>query len=240
MELNQVLKEGGRGGAGNKRRVRSALVGAEMALALVLLMGAGLLVRSLANLYKVNPGFDPKNVLSFRIDLSPRAFSDPTAIRGFYRDFPARTRNLPGIQAVGASSVAPLNGYTIDFPFYVSGRPAPRPPDMPLTMDYLVLPGYLDTMRIPLIRGRFIDETLQRQYFTNDDPIGHKLTVQAGKDVTFELEIIGVVGHVKQDNLDSEAGSSVQPQIYTSLNQLSDPLMPIVGRNMNWLVRTSS
>ena len=253
MELNQILKEGGRG-VGNKRQLRSALVIAEIALALVLLVGAGLLVRSLANLYKVNPGFDPKNVLSFRIDLSPRAFSDPTAIRGFYRDFPARTRNLPGIQAVGAASVAPLNGYTIDFPFYVSGRPAPQPSDMPLTMDYLALPGYLETMRIPLIRGRFIDdrdtdktpavavidEILQRQYFPSEDPIGHRLTVQAGKDVTFELEIIGVVGHVKQENLDTDAGSSVQPQIYTSLNQLSDPLMPVVGRNMNWLVRTSS
>src|SRR5215471_6000864 len=88
MELNQVLKEGGRGGAGSKRRVRSALVVAEMALALVLLVGAGLLVRSLANLYRVNPGFDPKNVLSFRIDLSPRSYSEASAIRAFYRDFP--------------------------------------------------------------------------------------------------------------------------------------------------------
>jgi predicted permease len=252
MELNQVLKEGGRGGA--KGRVRSALVITEVALALVLLVGTGLLVRSLANLYRVNPGFDPNNVLSFRIDLSPGAFSEATKIRAFYTDFPRRTRSLPGVQAVGAASVAPLNGYTIDFPFYVSGRPAPRPSDMPLAMDYLALPGYLEAMRIPLIQGRFIDdrdtdktpavavvdETLARQYFPSEDPVGHRLTVQAGKDVTFELEIIGVAGHVKQENLDTEAGSSVQPQLYTSLNQLSDRLMVIAGRNMNWLVRTSS
>jgi putative ABC transport system permease protein len=109
-------------------------------------------------------------------------------------------------------------------------------------------------MRIPLIRGRFIDdrdtdktpavtvidETLAQQYFPSEDPIGHRLTVEAGKDVTFELEIIGVVGHVKQENLDTESGSPVQPQMYTSLSQLSDPLMKIAGRNMNWLVRTSS
>jgi putative ABC transport system permease protein len=225
-----------------------------MALALVLLVGAGLLLRSLANLYKVNPGFDPNNLLSFRIDLQPRPFPDAGAIRSFYRDFPARTRNLPGVQAVGAASVAPLNGYTIDFPFYVSGRPAPRPSDMPLAMDYLALPGYLETMRIPLIEGRFIDdrdtnktpavavidETLARQYFPGENPVGNRLTVQAGKDVTFELQIIGVAAHVKQENLDTEAGASVQPQLYTSLSQLSDPLMMIAGRNMNWLVRTGS
>jgi predicted permease len=254
MDLNQVVKEGGRGSSGTRGCVRSALVITEMALALVLLVGAGLLVRSIANLYRVNPGFDPNNILSFRIDLSPRAFSHATAIRAFYRDFPARTKNLAGVQGVGAASVAPLNGYTIDFPFYVSGRPAPLPSDMPLAMDYLALPGYLETMRIPLIRGRFIDdrdtdktpavavidETLERKYFPGEDPVGHKLTVQAGKDVTFELEIVGVVGHVKQENLDSEAGSVVQSQMYTSLNQLSDPLMVIAGRNMNWLVRTNS
>jgi putative ABC transport system permease protein len=254
MDLNQVIKEGGRGGAGTKGRVRSALVITEMALALVLLAGAGLLVRSIANLYRVNPGFDPNNILSFRIELSPRAFSQATAIRAFYRDFPARTRNLPGVKAVGAASVAPLNGYTIDFPFYVSGRPAPLPSDMPLAMDYLALPGYLETMRIPLIRGRFIDdrdtdktaavtvidETLAQQYFPGEDPVGNRLTVQAGKDVTFELEIIGVVGHVKQENLDTEAGGAVRCQMYTSLNQLSDPMLVIAGRNMNWLVRTSS
>jgi predicted permease len=254
MDLNQVLKEGGRSGGANKGRVRSALVITEMALALVLLVGAGLVVRSLANLYRVKPGFDANNVLSFRIDLSPRAYSEATKIRAFYRDFPARARNLPGVQVIGAASVAPLNGYTIDFPFYVSGRAAPRPSDMPLAMDYLALPGYLETMRIPLIQGRFIDdrdtdktpavavidETLARQYFPGEDPVAQRLTVQAGKDATFELEIIGVVGHVKQENLDTEAGSSVQPQIYTALNQLPDPLMVIAGRNMNWLVRTSS
>src|SRR5262249_17177731 len=253
-DLNEVLKKGGRSASRAKQQVRAVLVITEMALALVLLVGAGLLLRSLANLYRVNPGFDPSNLLSFRIDLSPGGFPDATAIRSFYKNFSERTRSLPGVQAVAAASVAPLNGYTIDFPFYIGGRPAPSQADMPLAMSYLTSPGYLEALRIPLIRGRFfderdtektpavtvIDQNLARQYFPNDHPLGNRIMVQGGKDVSFELQIVGVVGHVKQENLDTESGGAVGPQMYTSLTQLPDYLMPIAARNLNWLVRTSS
>src|SRR5262249_12680048 len=162
------------------------LVVFEMALALVLLVGAGLLLRSLANLYRVNPGFDPTNVLSFRIDLSPRAFPDAVAIRNFYRNFPAQIKSVPGLQSLGASSIAPLNGYAFDFPFFVSGQQAPRQGDMPLAMSYLTDREYLEALRIPLIRGRFfderdtvgspavtvIDDTLANEHFPGQDPLG--------------------------------------------------------------------
>src|SRR5262249_46658286 len=161
-------------------------------------------------------------------------------------------KSVPGLQSVGATSVAPLNGYAFDFPFFVSGQQAPRQGDMPLAMSYLTDREYLEALRIPLIRGRFFDErdtvgspavtvidaTLANEHSPGQDPLGSKITVQAGKDVTFELQVIGVAGHVKQENLYTDSGAGVHNQLYTSLNQLPDYLMTLAGRNMNRLVRT--
>jgi len=254
-DLNDTLKEGGRTGAGGRNsKVRTMLAAAEIALALILLVGSGLLVRSIANLRGVNPGFDPANLLSFRVSLAPGVFSDGAKVRGFYRDFLRSVGDLGGVQAVAATSVAPLNGYAIGFPFYESGRTPPAQGDLPTANAYLATSGYLETMRIPLIAGRFfddrdtektpavtvIDENLAKQYFPGEDPVGRRLTIAAGKDYSFELQIIGIVGHVKQENLDTQAGSMFPTQLYTSLAQLSDSGLAGFARDMNFVVRTGS
>ena len=250
-DLNETLKEGGRSATGGKQSVRHALVVGEVALALVLLVGAGLLIRSFISVSRVNPGFDPRNVLSLQLSLSPAAYSDASKIRNFYREFLERTRRLPGVQAAGATDLLPLGGNDDELFFYISGRPVPPPSELPLTMSYMTTTGYLEAMRIPLRKGRYfeerddeksarvavIDENMFRQYFPGEDPIGKYITIHPSPEITIEMQIVGVVGHVKQQNLDTDSGSNVQTQLYVPFAQIPDKW---VGGGMNVLVRTDS
>jgi len=249
-DLNETLKEGGRSNAPGKQGIRNALVITEFALALVLLVGAGLLIRSLISLSKVSPGFDPKGVLSFKMSLSPGAFPSPIKTRAFYKDFLNGLTRLPGVQAAAATSLLPFEGDN-EWPFYITGRPVPPATDYPLAMMYTTTTGYLDAMRIPLLQGRFFDErdnenstrvavvdqNMATKYFQGEDPIGKNLTLQLGKDRFLDLQIVGVVGHVKQENLDTPGGSATQTQVYRPLSQELDEN---VERGMNLVVRAQS
>ncbi|HEY6328304.1 MAG TPA: ABC transporter permease [Blastocatellia bacterium] len=251
-DLNETLKEGGRSGTQGRQRVRGFLVAFEIAASLTLLVGTGLLIRSLVLLTRVNPGFDPKNVLSVNLSLSPVAYANPGKIRNFYKELLQKTNGIPGVTAASASALVPLDGDDDETPFYVNGRPVPPINELPMAMTYITTPGYIDAMHVPLLEGRYfddrdtehsqpvtvIDENLASEYFLGEDPLGKFITVQGGKEISFQMQIVGVVGHVKQQNLDTPAGSSVKTQFYMDFTQLPDQFLSVVGAGMSLLVRT--
>src|SRR5215831_16710525 len=235
-DLNETLKEGGRSGSSGRQSIRNVLVVAEIAISLVLLVGAGLLVRSFIALNHVNAGFDDRNLLTFDISLSTKEYSDASKTRRFFKEFLEKIQALPGVQDAATTQLLPLDGNDNERQFYVSGRPKPGTSELPLAMEYIVSPGYLKAMRIPLLRGRFfeesdaresemvtvVDENMARQYFPGEDPIGRHITVQDTPNKALEFQIVGVVGHVKQTNLDTAEGALVSTQFYFASAQIPD------------------
>ncbi|MBA2734499.1 MAG: ABC transporter permease [Acidobacteria bacterium] len=223
-DLNDVLKEGGRGGTEGRgrNRVRALLVVSEVALSVLLLIGAGLLIKSFVLLRDVNPGFDPHNVLTLRISLPAARYSEPKLQANFNRELTERGRELPGGEAVGATVSLPLGGsnFSVGRSFIPEGRPLATEESQ--DSDYFVAtPDYFKTMRIPVKAGRLfterdttetppvvvVNETLARRFFPGQDPIGKRLTVW--RDEKFAREIVGVVGDVKSTQLDAETGSQI-------------------------------
>src|SRR5215831_13071383 len=235
-DLNETLKEGGRSGTAGRQSIRNVLVVAEIAISLVLLVGAGLLVRSFIALNHVNAGFDDRNLLTFGISLSTKEYDDAAKIRRFFKEFLEKIQALPGVQDAATTQLLPLDGNDNERQFYVSGRPKPGTSELPLAMNYDVSPGYLKAMRIPLLRGRFfeesdsrdsgqvtvIDENMAKQYFPGEDPIGRHIALQEKPEKAIEFQIVGVVGHVKQTNLDTADGAFVNTQFYFSPAQIPD------------------
>jgi putative ABC transport system permease protein len=223
-DLNDALKEGGRGATGGRgrNRVRALLVVSEVALSVLLLVGAGLLIKSFVLLRDVNPGFDPDNVLTLRISLPGARYSEPKQQANFYRELTERVRNLPGVEATGATVSLPLNGsgFSVGRAFVPEGRPLATEESQ--DADYFVAtPEYFKAMRIPVKAGSLfterdttetppvvvVNETLARRFFPGQDPIGKRLTVW--RDEKFAREIVGVVGDVKSTQLDAETGSQI-------------------------------
>jgi predicted permease len=250
-DLHETLKEGGRGASGSRYRTQRNFVVAEMALAVVLLIGAGLAIRSLAGLWRVNPGFDAHNVLTFEMSLPPStARKTADQVRANLQQTVDAIADVPGVQAVTLMNGGePLAGDD-EIPFWVEGRPKPATTsEMPQTLWYMVGPDYLKVMRTPLVRGRFltqadnahsqpvgvIDEEFARKYFPNENPIGKQL------DFYFlsSIEIVGIVRHVKQWGLDNDTSGPVQVQLYTSVMQLPDRWMPLWVRS-GAMVRTQA
>jgi predicted permease len=229
--LSETLKEGGRGGA-VRRRAQGVLVAVEMALALVLLIGAGLMIRTLSALWNVDPGFRPDNVMTFELNFPPSmSTASPEAAHAIARDLSDRFNSIPGVKAASFSDGLPLQGAD-DLWFWIEGEPKPESTSqMHMAVVYRVEPAYLTAMGIPLKRGRFftnqdevrsqsvvvIDEVLARQYFPNVDPIGKRINLGGDRNPS---QIIGVVGHVKQWGLDASDGrQSLQAQLYEPLRQ---------------------
>ena len=208
--LIETLKEGGQSAAdgASRNRLYSLWVVSEVALAVVALVGAGLLVRSLIRLQQVAPGFDAENVTTLRIDLPGARFPQPEQVIGFYEQFKQRLAALPGVEAVGIISHLPLSGQRNDIPFRVEGRP--RNPNEHVTADdRSVDHDYFRAMKIPLLRGRhfteeeartsgkvvIISETMARRFFPNEDPVGKRLLMSDAQETPYE--IVGVVGDVR-------------------------------------------
>ncbi|MGB7025503.1 MAG: ABC transporter permease [Candidatus Acidiferrales bacterium] len=247
-DLHEALKEGGRGASGARYRTQGIFVIVEMALAVVLLVGAGLTIRTLAGLWSVNPGFDPHNILSFDIGFPPSVTSgDAAQIRADMRQLTDKIAAIPGVRAVSLDNGAFPMDEESDLPFWLEGKPKPANEiAMPAALWYLVGPDYLKVMKIPLIRGRFltaqddanspgvcvIDEDLARKYFGNENPVGKRLDF----DLIYKrLQIVGVVGHVKQSGLDEAAGTE---EFYMSTLQLSDPAIKVFPRATGYVART--
>jgi putative ABC transport system permease protein len=250
----ETLKEGARSSGGSRHRAQSVLVTVQMALALVLLAGAGMLIRSLAQLWNVNPGFDPSHILTFNLSLPPQMMhAPPAAIRQSLRNFDATIAATPGVEAESLSWGAFPMYSEDDQNFWICGRPRPASESQMYGMlDYIVGPDYLKAMRIPLLAGRFfspsdtehskpvvvIDEVLARKYFPNADAVG-KSICQGDQTHTFPFEIVGIVGHVKQWGLDTDAGNSLRSQVYFSFTQMPDNVISLVPSNTGVVVRST-
>jgi putative ABC transport system permease protein len=217
-DLNETLKDGGRGTSegGSRRRLRSVLVVVEIAMALTLLIGAGLLIKSFFRLQQVNPGFNSENVLVLGIGLPQAKYRDDAQRVTFFNQLTERISSLPGVVAAGVTQSLPIAGdYVLGF--VIQGRPPFKRGEEPSTNYYAVSPGYFKAMGIPLLRGRLfnerdvrdatrvvvINESMAKRYFQDEDPIGKRIHVTQGPE-TFR-EIVGIVGDTKQYGLDTTA-----------------------------------
>ncbi|HEV2288836.1 MAG TPA: ABC transporter permease [Candidatus Acidoferrales bacterium] len=250
----EALKEGGRSVSPSRRHAQGALVVVQMALALVLLAGAGLLIRSLSQLWKIDPGFDPNHIITFNLALPPQMNrASPAAIRAALHNFDAAIAAVPGVEGESLSWGAFPMYSEDDQNFWLADQPRPASEGQMYNMlDYIVGPDYLEVMHIPLLAGRFftasdnenskavvvIDEVLAKKYFPNGDAVG-KIIDQGDATHTFPFEIVGVVGHVKQWGLDTDSQNSLRAQLYFPFMQLGDNVISVVPSNSNVIVRAT-
>jgi len=217
-DLNSALKEGGAAGVSLRRqRLRSALVIAEVSLSIVLLVGAGLMIKSFLRLQQVNPGFNPERLLTLETFLSPARYPRAEQQAAFYQQVGRRLAAIPGVQSVGANIGLPFTGAGMGFSFEIEGRPATSPGGQ-LGASYRAIgPGYFQTMGVPLLKGRdftdrdnseapgvaIINQSFARGFFPNEDPIGKRLDI--GDGYNRMREIVGVVGDTKANDLKTPA-----------------------------------
>lgn len=232
-DLQDSLKEGGRGTTGGRHGAQSGLVIAQIALTLVLLVGAGLLFRTIRQLWSVNPGFDTEHLITFKIGVSPSLMQTASSARAAYQQLIERIRQIPGVQAADFTDSLPLSGQGGAMPFWINSQRPASLQSAPRMVMALTGPDYLRAMRIPLLRGRFfttedtvsspcvivIDAVLARTFFPNSDPLGQ--TISAGFSPVGPCRIVGVVGHVKEWQMD-EPSSFPQNQAYFPMYQDPD------------------
>ncbi len=250
-DTHETLKEGGRGSSGARHRTQSVFIVVEMAMAVVLLIGAGLMIRTLSALGNINPGFDPRNVLTFAISSTSDSASTADQLRSKYR---ATLRQLESVRAVETVSMMggslPMTGDS-EIPFWLEGQTKPASDnDMPFALFYLVNSGYHQAMRIPVERGRalterddehgpsvvLIDASFARKYFPNQDPIGKHLNLGLFET---QPEIVGVVGHVEHWGLGSRQHQDLQAQIYLPVWQVPDRFWPLLANGSGYVARTA-
>ena len=243
LNLNDSLKEGGKsesGQAGGSRRLRNALVVAEIALAVVLLASAGLLIKSFVRLQQVDRGFSTDNILTMVIRLPGLRYEEDAQVVTFFNQAMERVRQLPNVRSAGMVNFLPLyGGLGSSTAFKIEGRPEPPPGQLPGCDVRVADAGYFPSMGIPLLRGRnfsdaeqreskrviLINEAMARKHFHNEDPIGHRLDV-AMFETPLWAEVIGVVGNVRYDSLIDES----PPAVYFPHPDLAYPFMSLVIR----------
>ncbi len=219
--LNEALKEGARSAqAGSRQRMRNALIVAEVALSLILLVGAGLLIKSFWRLQQVEPGFDPRNLLSVEITLPSAKYGEREQSVAFYQQMLERVKSLPGVQAAAIVNHPPFSGRRTNNSFHIEGRPeSANPSDRPRADYRTISPDYFQTMKIPILRGRvfterdaadapnvaIISRTCAELYWPDEDSLGRRIKVMGNW-----MTVVGVVGDVKQSGLDFAAA----PHIY--------------------------
>jgi len=250
-DTHETLKEGGRGSSGARHRAQSVFIVGEMAMAVVLLIGAGLMIRTLSALGNVNPGFDPHNVLTFAISSTSSSATKPDQLRAMYRETLRQLESVRGVETVSMMGGSlPMTGDS-EVPFWLEGQPKPANDNaMPFALFYLVNPGYHQAMRIPVKRGRsftdrddehspsvaLIDATFARKYFPNQDPIGKHLNVGL---LDMQPEIIGVVGHVEHWGLGSRQHQDLQAQLYLPVWQVPDRFWTLLANGSGYVARTT-
>jgi putative ABC transport system permease protein len=248
VDLRSVLNEAARGStSGAQQSIRSALVVAQVALALVLLIGAGLLLRSFERLADVSPGFQPDHLLIADVPVSQSAYPQSPQRMSYFDQLIDRMRALPGVKSVGAANVLPVSGTGSAIHFNIEGRPPKSPHDY-IAMNYrAVSAGYLETLGVPLMRGRTIDrddtergayvvvinEAAAKEYFPGINPIGQHMQLGAlpEKDVPW-MEVVGIVGDLRQD-----LSGDPKAEMYVPFRQ-GDSLLPIF--TLSFVVRTSA
>ncbi|MGA7919778.1 MAG: ABC transporter permease [Candidatus Acidiferrales bacterium] len=234
--LQETLRESGRGASGVRHRAQTVFIVLEMAMALVLLVGAGLMVRSLIDLWNVNPGFNSRGVLTFAASLSPSLGVNATTSKAAIRQMDETLKTVPGVESVASTGGSlPMSGDS-ELPFWLDGRVKPaNVSEMSQSLFYFANPEYLKVMEIPLQRGRFfteddnehalpvvvIDENFAREFFPNQEPIGKQVHIGI---VNVDAQIIGVVGHVKHWGLDTDGDAKhpIVAQAYMPYMQIPD------------------
>jgi predicted permease len=231
-DVNEALKQGQSRGSSDSSggKTRNILVVSEVALSLVLLIGAGLMVRTLWELRNVRPGFDPSNVLTMSVSIPSDKFSAPSGQITFFQEVLQRTRALPGVDSAGVIDSLPLGDSGSHQPFSIEGRPVLPMSEQPEVDVRLISPGYVRAMRVPVIRGRdlsdadaagrpgaaLISDALARRFWPNEDPVGKHITLTFFPAVP--REVVGIVGDVKGDSLDQTRPADT---IYVPLAQLN-------------------
>jgi putative ABC transport system permease protein len=245
--LTETLKEGERSSSAGRNRTGRLLVISEVALTLVLLVGAGLLVKSFWRLSRVNPGFNPEQLLTMQVSVSA-APDDGPKVATFLDELQQRVQRLPGVRSVSISNGLPFEGANQP-PFMIEGQPPPEPGHEPGGILYIASPDYFETMGISLLRGRtfsardtretprvaLIDEVFARQHFPNKDPLGKRMKLAVPGSESHE--IVGVVRHVEHFGLDGQ--NPAQAEFYFDFNQIPLALLPRYVRRVNLLVRTN-
>jgi len=225
-DLNEALKENARSATGSRRRhrLRAALVVAEVALAVVLLSGAGLTITSLLRMQQVNPGFNPEQITVFDLSLPPQKYPDANRQAMFYGHLCERLAAAPGVKASGGISHLPLSGRNWGSAYTIEGQEATRSADVQIGNTRVITPGYFRTLEVPLLTGRdfadtdtggapgviIIDATLARRFFANGDPLGQRIKLGGPDSTAPWMTIVGVAGEVKHYGLDQ----NIRPGYY--------------------------
>ena len=247
VNLHDTLKEGGRSGRGGVRRgVRDALVVVEITLAVILLVGAGLLIRSFVRLQQVSPGFQPSGLLTMQVSLPGTKYKDNAARALFDRQLLEALRALPGVRSAATTTTLPMSGNNQSGSFQIEGRQVAPGESAPHGDRWRPSEDYFETMGIPLVRGRYFDardtadsqpvaivsEALARKYWPNEDPVGRRISVERRPNSQDPLwrEIVGVVGHVRNEGLEGES----RGQYYIPYSQRA------TGSEMFIVVRTDA
>jgi putative ABC transport system permease protein len=238
-----ALRQGSRGILpGPRGALRGSLVVGQIALAMVLVAGSALLLRSFALLLRVDPGLRPDHVLAFRISLPESAYADDARMLSFHDELQRRLAALPGVRSVGAVTGLPLSGNHFDISFAVDGRPELPPARQPTLEVRIATPHYFRTVGIPLLRGRgftesdgpdapqvvLLSESAVRKYFPDEEPIGRKIRLGLGRGRGRKAggEVVGVVGDVKEVGL----GAASPPEIYVPYAQFPFQFVDVVLR----------
>ncbi len=249
--LEQVLRGGGRSVAGSSRRLHGFFVVGELALAVVLLVSAGLLGRTFLSLSSIDPGIDIRNVLVTRMALSPATLADPAKTRAAWKDVLERARRVPGVQSVATVDTFPMREGDNEQGYWTNAN-VPTTNKLPFALLTSVSPNYLKVMRIPLRRGRFfddhdaldttpvivIDEVLAQSAFGMQNPVGKRLWIPEMGYGSNGFEIVGVVGHVRHWGLAADDQAKIRAQIYYPFSQLPDSFMHRWSQLMSIAVRT--
>jgi predicted permease len=245
-DLQDALKEGGRnaGGGAVRNRVRALLVVVEVALSLVLLVGAGLLGKSFLLLSAVRPGFEPEHVLSTDLSLAKGKYPQPEQQQAGFAEIVRRAAAVPGVEAAAVIYPLPFGGDSNANTFLIAGRPALRPEDKPISNHRAISSDYFRALNIPLSRGRpfdgrdtqhttpviIVNETLARRYFAGTEALGQHIIIEGERGdngVPPAREIIGIVGDVRHEGLDTESG----PEYYVPYTQAPEAFMSLVVRS---------
>jgi len=251
VDLNDELKSTGKGlsDGGRRDRARGFLVVAEVALSLVLLITAGLLIKSFLKLQEVSPGFNGEKLLLTRLSLPPSRYSQREAITVFFDKILPRIATLPGVSSVGAANVLPISGMNVRNDFMIMGRPLQSPTDKPAAQSRLVSPGYFQALGIPVLNGRaftdydnaqaagvvIIDAALAQRYWPNETPVKAHLLLEDGSAQPRDVEIVGVCDTVKHVSLDEEP----TPTFYVPIAQASQDTMSFLAANCSLAIRTT-
>jgi len=247
--LDLCLKEGSRGSTGGQYRAQGALVIVQMALTLVLLVGAGLLLRTIHLMWGVDPGFDMRNVITFKVGLSPQLTKTAEGTRVTCKRLMNRIRQIPGVEAADFTNQIPLSGEDNDSPFWIGPHQAVYSQSAPRLNLYWTGPDYLQTMRIRLLRGRLltpedtthsppvivVDEAFADTWLPGSDPVGKTVTIAYWGTV----QIVGVVGHVKHWRLGDASLFPPSQPVYASFYQLPDRYVPAFSGYLTASVRST-